>query len=71
MDSSMDSSRNICWKHSAGPVTQAPVFSIVINMFPSREKEIWLLTLKIEILWLSSAMYSKIYSFEIENIAFF
>lgn len=50
MDTSRDSSRNICWKHSAGPVTQAPVFSIVTNMFPSRENEIWLLTYKIEIL---------------------
>jgi hypothetical protein len=50
-----------------GPVTQAPVFSIVTNMFPSRENEIWQLTYKIEILWLSSAIYSKIYSFESEN----
>lgn len=52
-----------------GPVTQAQVFSIVTNMFPSHENEIWLLTYKItfEIIWPSSA----IYSFEIENIAFF
>jgi hypothetical protein len=52
-----------------GPVTQAQVFSIVTSMFPWHENEIWLLTYKIsfEILWPSSA----IYSFEIENIAFF
>lgn len=56
-----------------GPVTQAQVFSIVTNMFPSHENEIWLLTYKItfEILWPSSDIYSTIYSFEIENIAFF
>ena len=35
-----------------GPVTQAPVFSIVTNMFPSRENEIRQLTYKIEILHL-------------------